>query len=200
VSAQSVLVITWVLVGLVVAGYIWFVVWRVRAERRKKAAEAATQEPVIAALRATATDARPSGAAMDPSPMPLPPVAPPSGPAAETGTPADQTVVAALSGIRLPGDLVPLTTMAPRFGVGDRIGFWTNRTPAEIVGPAFAAELERLGYEVSPIDATSLAAHRADTRLVVVTHPDGLLATIDDKPAFPSVPERSVVVETWLAD
>jgi hypothetical protein len=31
-------------------------------------------------------------------------------------------------------------------------------------------------------------------------HPDGLLATIDDKPAFPSVPERSVVVEAWLAD
>ena len=45
----------------------------------------------------------------------------------------------------------------------------------------------------------TLSAERDGTRLIVVLHPDALLATID-KPAFPSVPERAVVVEAWLPE
>jgi hypothetical protein len=196
-----VLLITWVLVGLVVGAYIWFVVWRFKAEKRKKAAEAAAEEPMKAALRSTSTSvpAEPPAVHVASAPMaqvdPIPSPAPVERPAPPSGS-----VVAALSGIELPADLVPLTTMAPRAGVGDRVAFWTNSVPPEIVGPAFAEELRRLGYEVTPLDASSLAARRDDTRLVVVTHPDSLLATIGDQPAFPSLPEHSVVVETWLTD
>src|SRR5436305_1870855 len=54
-----VLILTWVAAGLVVAAYIWFVVWRYRAERRKKAADAAGEaamEDRIAKAARQATD------------------------------------------------------------------------------------------------------------------------------------------------
>jgi hypothetical protein len=200
-GSSGILVFTWVAVGLVVAGYVWFIVWRVRAEKRKKAAEARAQQPMKDALRSPVLD------------TPLPVVPPPvttttgtqSAQAAASATvvtepKAHATVIEALSGIHLPCDLVPLTTMAARPGVGDRIGFWTDGAPAETVGPAFAAELERLGYEVDATADARLHAHRAGTELVVVLHPDPLLATIADKPAFPSVPELAVVVEAWLPE
>ncbi len=194
------------LVGLVVAAYIWFVAWRVRAERRKKAAEAAAAAPAKAALRSSDLDppvtsmpAPPPAArrASLPSrrastaPTSMSPVATQSG---------QRTVVQALTGIQLPADLVPLTTMAPRVGAGDRVAFWTDAAPVEVVGPAFAAELERLGYEVSARGVDTLVGERDGIHLIVVVHPDALLATIDDKPAFPSVPERAVVVEAWLPE
>jgi hypothetical protein len=199
-------VATYALVGLVVAAYIWFVAWRVRAERRKKAAEAAAEAPAKAALRSPDLDAP-----LASMPAFLPSAAPLAAPlAASPGAPtsispvatraAPLTVVQALAGIRLPADLVPLTTMAPRVGAGDRVAFWTDAAPVEVVGPAFATELERLGYEVSARDIVTLAAKRDGAHLIVVIHPDALLATIDDKRAFPSVPERAVVVEAWLPE
>jgi hypothetical protein len=202
-SSSGILLVTWVLVGVVVAAYIWFVVWRVRAERRKKAAQAAADAPLKAALQSPDLDA-PSKPQVASSPA-APPVAPASVPApaaaaAPVATQSRLTIVQALTGIQLPNDLVPLTTMAPRLGVGDRVAFWTDAAPAEVVGPAFAGELERLGYEVTPRDLVTLVAQRDDIRLTVVLHPDALLATIDDKPLFPSVPERAVVVEAWLTE
>jgi hypothetical protein len=200
-SSSGILLVTWVLVGVVVAAYIWFVVWRVRAERRKKAAQAAADAPLKAALQSPDLDA-PAAAAPSPAPAPVAPasVPTPAAAAAPVATQSRLTIVQALSGIQLPNDLVPLTTMAPRLGVGDRVAFWTDAAPAEVVGPAFAGELERLGYEVTPRDLVTLVAQRDDIRLTVVLHPDALLATIDDKPLFPSVPERAVVVEAWLTE
>jgi hypothetical protein len=201
-GSSGILVFTWVAVGLVVAGYIWFIVWRVRAEKRKKAAEAKAEQPMKDALRSPLLDA--------PQAVVPPPVESPAAGAASaasaasttvaTEAKAQTTVIEALSGIHLPCDLVPLTTMATRPGVGDRIAFWTDAAPAETVGPEFAAELQRLGYEVETKDEARLHARREDTQVIVVVHPDPLLATIDDKPAFPSVPERAVVVETWLPE
>jgi hypothetical protein len=213
-------VITWALVGVVVAAYILFVVWRFRAERRKKEAEEAAQAPMRAALHSPDLGA--------PSASPSPPVAaaPSTAPvaaaasaaraepsalvatkpaeaapeAAPGGSPRVTTVAAALAGIRLPADLSPLTTMTPRVAVGDRVAFWTNTVPAEIVGPAFADELVRLGFDVETTDVSTLHAERDDAQLTVVLHPEGLLATIDDQPAFPSLPERAVVVEIWLPE
>ncbi|HEY2812133.1 MAG TPA: hypothetical protein VGJ03_01585 [Acidimicrobiales bacterium] len=216
-SESSILVVTYVLVGLVVAAYIWFVVWRVRAERRKKAADEAAQAPMRAAL-ATAFDLLPTGedAVADSAPVAAPVAAgisarqasnpqPQPHQEVEGRAPVDgdapaATVAACLSGVQLPCDLTPLTTMASRPNVGDRVAFWTNTTPAEVVGPAFADELERLGYSVTSLDLSTLAAQRDEARLIVVLHPDGLLAVIGDKPAFPSIPERSVVIETWVPE
>jgi hypothetical protein len=198
-GSSGILVFTWVAVGLVVAGYVWFIVWRVRAEKRKKAADAKAEQPMKDALRSPVLDA-PRAVVAPPS---LPPemratVATEAKP--QTGAKPRTTVIEALSGIHLPCDLVPLTTMAARPGVGDRVAFWTDAAPAETVGPAFAAELERLGYDVEAKDEARLHVRREDTDVVVVVHPDPLLATIGDKPAFPSVPERAVVVETWLPE
>jgi hypothetical protein len=111
---------------------------------------------------------------------------------------ADATVAELLSGISLPNDLVPLTTIGPRTGAGDRVAFWTDRAPAEIVGPAFADELERLGYGVSTLDAQSLSAVRDGDRLLIVIHPDGAVANVGGQLAFTSVPENSVVIEVWV--
>jgi hypothetical protein len=79
-------------------------------------------------------------------------------------------VAEALSGISMPHDLVPLTTIAPRPGVVDQVAF-SSKLSVDVVGPAFADELERLGYAVTPLDERSLAATRGDDALVVYIHP-----------------------------
>jgi hypothetical protein len=184
---KAVLVITWVLAALVVAAYIWFVVWRFRVEKRKKAAQDVTDTAMSDAIARAAAPVVSSSAVLTPTP-----VVEPLRAAVET------TVASCLSGIALPNDLVPLTTIAPRPAVGDRVAFWTDRAPADIVGPAFAAELERLGYTVESLDERTLSAQRDDVRVLVMIHPDGARATIGDQQAFSSVPEHSVVIETWL--
>jgi hypothetical protein len=110
----------------------------------------------------------------------------------------DTTVASLLVGIALPRDLAPLTTLSPRPAVGDRVAFWTDRCPAEVVGPEFANELERLGYTVVPLDERSLSAQRDHDRLLVVIHPDGARAIIGDQLAFSTVPDLSVVIEVWI--
>jgi hypothetical protein len=213
---SAVLILTWVLAGAVVGLYIWFVVWRFRVDRRKKAADAQEQDTLTRALdrlaasppppetQVTATPETPSAPAPAPpstEPAPTVPAAPAAPPPVEVAAaPSSPTVATVLSGIQLPNGLVPLTTMAPRTGTGDRVAFWTDEAPVEVVGPAFADELERLGFTIIPLDERSMSAQRDSTRLVVVIHPDGRTAKIADAPAFTSVPERSVVIETWLPE
>ena len=117
--------------------------------------------------------------------------------AVPSAAPATATVADALRGIELPNGLAPLTTMAPRAGAADRVAFWTD-VPAEIVGPAFGDELERLGYTVSSLDDHTLAAQREDGRLLAIIHPDGHHATIGETQAFESVPELATVIEVWI--
>lgn len=206
-----VLIITWVTAGLVVAAYVWFVVWRYRVDRRKKAAEAASDEQMRGAIsrlapKAPAPSAATPVAATQPVSPPASAVAPDVAPRTDVDGPRPVaageagTVAGALAGVQLPNDLAPLTTMAPRLGSGDRVAFWTDTAPFETVGPAFSGELERLGYDVQTLETGSLAAQRDDVRLLVVVHPDGRTARISDEPAFPSVPENSVVVEVWLPE
>jgi hypothetical protein len=197
---KVVLVTTWVLAGLVVAAYIWFVVWRFRVEKRKKEAQGVTDAAMSDAIAKTAAAA---SAAPVPSPAAMPT---PASPTPASPTPVvepippmpEATVASCLSGISLPHDLVPLTTMLARPAIGDRVAFWTDRAPAEIVGPAFSAELERLGYTVQPLDERTLSAQRDGARLLVMIHADGASAVIGDQLAFSTVPEHSVVIETWL--
>jgi hypothetical protein len=210
-----VLILTWVVAGLVVGLYIWFVVWRYRVDRRKKAAALQEDDALTRALdRLTVTPPptedqviTPVVAAPPPTretstsaPSPEPMATPASSPASTPAPPDAATVASTLSGIRLPNGLVPLTTMASRTNTGDRVAFWTNEAPVEVVGPAFSDELERLGFTVIPLDGRSLSAQRDGARLLVVVHPDGPIATIGDQPAFTSVPEHSVVIEVWIPE
>ena len=50
---QVVLVFTWVVAGVVVAAYVWFVVWRYRVERRKKAAQDIEDSSMSASIART---------------------------------------------------------------------------------------------------------------------------------------------------
>jgi hypothetical protein len=184
-----VLALTWIFAGLVVAVYVWFVVWRFRADRRKRQEQEIADEAMSDAIVKTAQQLS----------APPPVVAAPMAPAAQPMTaPVAVTVASLMSGIVLPHELAPLTTLAPRPAAGDRVAFWTDRAPAEVVGPAFANELERVGYGVVPLDERSLSAQRGSDRLLVVIHPDGAQATIGDQLAFSSVPDLSVVIEVWL--
>jgi hypothetical protein len=240
---------SYVVAGLLVAGYIWFMVWRLRVDRQKKAAKEAEKlsgeattaakldrilkggdpgapagpgapapiaTPLPAAQPAAAPEPEPepeeeeeiqpavlaaaaAAAAEAPHPQPAGPAdsatADPMPAASSNGN--APSVTESLAGIRLPNDLVPLTTLTERPGVGDRVAFWTNRAGADAVGKDFAAELMRLGYAVRWIEGRTLAADRDGYRLIAVVHADADKTMIDAKPAFTSVPEESVVVEVW---
>lgn len=203
-SPEAIQAITWVAALLVVGVYVLFVVWRYRVDRRKKALqdeEASALSRSIARAAEATLPPRPAAAPVVTNVITNAPTPAPS-PARQTdsGPPSVTTVAGALAGVVLPSDLVPLTTMAPRPNTLDRVAFWTDTAPVEIVGPAFTAELERLGYVVTTLDKESLAARREDVRLLVVVHPDGRLATIAGVQAFESVPEQSVVIEVWLPE
>lgn len=108
------------------------------------------------------------------------------------------TVAELLAGIRLPSDLAPLTTMESRAGAGDRVAFWTARTPAEVAAPALVDSLLAIGCTVARLAPSTYTIERHGSRAVAVVHPDGGLAKIDGATAFPSLPENAVVVEIWL--
>src|SRR5687767_13807511 len=190
-DSKTVLVFTWFLAASVIGLYIWFVVWRLRVDRRKKQDETAADDAMSDAIARTAAQLRPepSSPSAAATPVPAAPVTP---------VRTDTTVAHLVAGIALPHELAPLTTMAPRERVGDRVAFWTDRAPAEVVGPAFASELERLGYTVASLDERTLSALRDDDQLIVTVHPEGKDAYVDGQVAFPSVPEHSVVIEVWV--
>ena len=93
----------------------------------------------------------------------------------------------ALSGISMPHDLVPLTTIPVRPSVVDQVAF-SSQAPVSVVGPLFADELERLGYALTPLDDTSIAAKRGNDNLIVYIHPEPV----------GTAPEGSVVVEVCV--
>jgi hypothetical protein len=197
-----ILFFTYVVAALILGLYIWWFVVRYRRDKRKEEAAAPPPLPPMPSARLQPPVARPEPLDVPPAVVPPAPGVTPAAPASQPVLPPSttgpaRTVAEALAGISLPNDLTPLTTMAPRIGSGDRVAFWT-KAPADVVGPAFADELERLGYSVSPLDERSLAASRGDDRLMVYIHPDGAAAEIDGQKAFGSVPEGAVVIETLI--
>jgi hypothetical protein len=200
VTPHTVEAATWATVVIVLGLYGLFVWWRVRVDRRKKALHASQADLVPripAELRPPpGPDAAPAPAAVAASADA--PTAPPAGevdaPRAAAGS---ATVGDLLRGIRLPLDLVPLTTMTPRPEVGDRVAFWTDRAPAERVGVEFADEIERLGYEVRPVNDTTLRATRGADTFTARLYSTPAHANVAGIPMFPSVPPAAVVVEVW---
>jgi hypothetical protein len=167
---------------------VWFVAVRYRAEKRRKGD---ATRPARPAPRAPLLLADPPDVA---TPAPPPEVQPGAAPA-----PAGVSVATALGGIRLPCDLVPLTNIADRPDVADRVAFVTTGVPAETVGAAFADEVKRLGYELIPLGEDRLQAEREGTRIDVAIHPFPGGVQAGSGAAFPTAPEGSVVVEVWIA-
>jgi hypothetical protein len=179
----GILVATFALAALVVGLYVWFVAVRYRAEKRRKGDATRPARPTS---RAPLLLADPPDVA---TPAPPPEAQPEAG-----------GVATALAGIRLPCDLVPLTNIADRPDVADRVAFVTTGVPAETVGTAFANEVERLGYELIPLGEDRLQAEREGTRIDVAIHPFPGGVQTGSGSAFPTAPEGSVVVEVWIAD
>lgn len=192
-----IILFTYFVAALILGLYIWWFVVRYRRDQRKKQmAEGAVTRPLSSVPRPVRPQTTPLSRP-EPTVPGMAPATSPATPGPAASSAAAVTVADALAGIKLPHDLLPLTTMAPRVGSGDRVAFWT-KAPGEVVGPAFADELERLGYTVSALDQRSLAAARGEDRLVVYIHPDGAAAEIDGRKAFESVPEGAVVIEVLI--
>ncbi len=221
------LVLSWALVVAAVAGYIAFVLRRMRARRAANDVRASTPiagDSVEERLaRTIATAARLTG-----EPPKFDVTSAPEGDATATQTPTQQaspvpsgeaavvlsslpppavapppppvkTVADVLHGIELPNDLAPLTTMAPRVGAGDRVAFWTNTSVPAVVGPAFLDALRAIGCEVAPLGVATFAVERDGAHAMVNVYADGRAAVIDGKPAYPTVPENAFVVEVWTS-
>jgi hypothetical protein len=110
-----------------------------------------------------------------------------------SGAGADRvSVAAALTGVRLPDDLVPL--------VGDvadphHVTFITSSQPAAAVGRHLGDELERLGFQMrSESDVVAVATKGAVT-LRVTLHPEASTERLDGAARFPTAGPTSVVVE-----
>ncbi|HEV3227213.1 MAG TPA: hypothetical protein VGZ52_10270 [Acidimicrobiales bacterium] len=202
-NATAVQVLTFAAVAVTIGLYVLFVVWRYRVDRRKKAAQNqvdASMSSAIARAAAIAGEPRSEPDIVALADRPTSDVAPNAPAPAAVPVASARTLADVLAGIKLPNELAPLTSIAPRLGVGDRVAFWTDTAPAEAVGTAFADELERLGYAVTPLNECSLAARRDDVTLSVMIHPEGRSAVIGNQTAFASVPEQAVVIEVWVVD
>jgi hypothetical protein len=103
-----------------------------------------------------------------------------------------------LTGIRLPEPLSPLTAMAPRAGVVDRVAFVATGPRAEEIAPLFGAELERLGFTTTPEGYNTLLIERGPDRATVVVHTEAGQAYIEGRVAFPSTTPHAVVIEVWI--
>ena len=185
-----ILVLTYVVAALVLGGYIAWFLYRYRRDKRNEAAAAERTEqqfrtvmpPVERTNPPTPSSTTPSPAAPSTPSAPSTPAAPSSG-----GGPGARTVAEALSGIEMPHDLVPLTTIPHRAGAVDQVAF-SSKAPVSVVGPLFADELERLGYALTPLDETSMAAKRGNDNLMVYIHSEPVS----------TAPEGSVVIEVCV--
>lgn len=134
------------------------------------------------------------------------PSAPPgsAGPAPSTGRSglfaagdgrADErvSVAAALTGARLPDELVPLvvgTQPDPH-----HVMFISPSGSAAAIGRHLGDELERLGYQMRSESDEVAVATKGSVNLRVTLHPDAGTERVDGAPRFPTASMSSVVVE-----
>ena len=123
------------------------------------------------------------------------PVAPISPDPGAERIPRAETLAEALTGIQMPADLSPLIGDAvdPR-----RMLFTTGTATPETVGGALADELERLGFELQPLDERSVAANRPDAAVEVriLASVEAARASLGDR--IEAVPEHAVITEFQL--
>ena len=112
-----------------------------------------------------------------------------------TGSAAERvSVAAALTGVRLPDDLVPFvgsgTSVDPH-----QVLFLAPTLPAAEVGRALGDELERLGYRVASESDVVAVATKGSAVLRVALHPDPANERVDGVRRFPTAPASGVVIE-----
>jgi hypothetical protein len=172
---------------------------RVTSRRRAELEEFTAERPLTPELRATlmaeaqtrtfgsapaGPDATGDGTGAPPTGDPAPPAAPVA------------PLVDLLAGMDLPCELSYLGTVEPEPGVREVLAFSTVDHLPEDVDVAMAAELARLGYEVVGTDVGSTRrATRDGVLLVIEVHAEPATVLRGRKPAFPTAPPRSVVLE-----
>jgi hypothetical protein len=121
-----------------------------------------------------------------------------SGLFAPSSAPGDRaervSVAAALTGARLPDDLVPLVDDAAPADP-HHVYFHADQTTAADLGRHLADELERLGYTVRSESDRVARATKGTVDLRVTLYPDAGNERLDGRARFPTVGPRSVVVE-----
>ena len=155
--------------------------------------------PAHQALRDTSGGPAPAGDLMEAPPAPdLPPSARPASPHNPDGLlPAAaraRTLAEALEGIHMPCDLVPVPDDRPD---PRHVMFATNTTAVAEVGASLADELERLGFELVPLDERSIAAVRPNARVEVRLLPEEAVSL--SGPLAGRVAPGSVVTEFQLS-
>jgi hypothetical protein len=204
-------VLTWVVVVLLVAGYVAFFAARYRKEQ---AAKRAAEPPGLT---------RPSSAMPTSPPLePLHQVDAPRRPATGTGAPPERPperpsdratgsapeppatgvagveVADLIRGIRLPDELVPRPDVMPRTGVHDRVVFVTTDAPADVVRERLTSALQDIGADVRWDRDGWLALLSRDGRagwLQIHPSPAGIVppGTV----LAPTVPIHTVCAEFW---
>ncbi len=113
---------------------------------------------------------------------------------AAVNRPSSKPVAELLRGIRMPCDLVPVIE-PDATDTAWRVAFSTRGFDAAEVGSKVGDELERLGFALRSLNDAEVQATRGDDTLTVrlIINPEA--ARRDDRPAFPSLPPGSLVVE-----
>jgi len=162
-------------------------------------------EPVLATAPAAAP---PPPAPVPPAPappaaMPHIPTAAPLEPASPLSAPPPPSVSAPVAthqltdvfrGIRMPAELAPLGEMTPT------VAAFVTRRGAREVRDGLAAELARLGAQVSWPEPTVALVVRDGRSAMVAIHPrPDIVRDLDGSPCFPTAPPDSCVVRMSVA-
>ncbi len=207
--------------GILLASYLIFVIGRAR-RRRAEAELGRPAGPATARLPTHLATADPeataSGPAASPSPAPAgePPVAARSAPAPGGASPAgppvaepdggvaprptsDEPVLARLAaGVTLPCGLSPLIDVADRPDVQERAVFVTTDAPGEQVQRELEASFEARGGHISWYTADLGVIRRDGVEANVALDLSPQSTAVGARPAYPTAPPGSVVVDLWV--
>lgn len=190
--------------AVVFALYLWIVVSAVALAAqiiRRFARSRATPPPVAVGrlaphLAAQADDAL-AHIDLDAPPPPVGRTEQPAPSVIDLSTPSPapnrRSLADLLAGVELPQGLRPVAPAGP-VTADDTVYLLTDRAPAEVVGPAVADELERLGYSLEAVDPSTLVASRGADVLTLTMVLDPRSLTEHGAALFPHATAADVLV------
>ncbi|MDH4146152.1 MAG: hypothetical protein OEY23_13405 [Acidimicrobiia bacterium] len=98
-----------------------------------------------------------------------------------------------LAGVQMPCNLERLYPEGEDERI--RMAFVTSDHEPKVVAVSVADELERLGMDIEPLSFTEARAWRDGFELAVTIHMDPRAVIRGRRPAFPTAPEDSIVIE-----
>lgn len=112
---------------------------------------------------------------------------------------APKTLADLLSGFQLPHDLLPV--IPDHDDITERhVSLMTATAPVEVVGPAVADELERLGFELTPLSENELLAVRDNDRLALTMVTSPTTAEYGGRLMYPQANPGDVVITIEVTD